>query len=468
MSTSVRKGGLFARPGRAGQLPILSVSQLSAYYGELRALYDIVFDVNPGEVLAIIGANGAGKTTLLKAIVGMMNRGKTAHITGTIDFQGRRLDKLTTEKIVETGVTMVPEGRMLFSRMTVIENLLVGAYLPEKQPRAKQKLAEMFEFFPRLAERRDQVVSQMSGGEQQMVAIARALMSDPSLVLFDELSLGLAPIILDDIYGKLREINRMGVTCVVIEQDISRALAVANQSSCDARGSRRARRGARQLIERRDHRRLFWYTRYDRGRRRVTDADIYWAVIDILNGLLTGTLIGGYYAMLAIGLALSFGVMRLVNLAHGEFLVIGAYLSAAILQVLKFPPFFVLIIVVPIMFVIGYALQRLLLNRVSDTSDGAARHVFQFWPNGAHPCDLRSSIAISHLLFSIFASDAKTIPNALAFSAIHLTDDLSISLLKFIFFWMTIVLLILLQLFSRQPISGERSARLPTAQLMQP
>ncbi len=228
MSTSVRKGGLFARPGRAGQLPILSVSQLSAYYGELRALYDIVFDVNPGEVLAIIGANGAGKTTLLKSIVGMMNRGKTAHITGTIDFQGRRLDKLTTEKIVEAGVTMVPEGRMLFSRMTVIENLLIGAYLPEKQVRAKHKIAEMFEFFPRLAERRDQVVSQMSGCEQQMVAIARSLMSDPSLVLFDELSLGLAPIILNDIYEKVQEINRMGVTCVVIEQDVSRALAVAN------------------------------------------------------------------------------------------------------------------------------------------------------------------------------------------------------------------------------------------------
>jgi branched-chain amino acid transport system ATP-binding protein len=228
VSTSARKGGLFTRPGRGGKLPILSVSQLSAYYGELRALYDIIFDVNVGEVLAIIGANGAGKTTLLKSIVGMMNRGKTAHITGTIDFQGRRLDQLTTEKIVETGVTLVPEGRMLFSRMTVIENLLIGAYLPEKQAQAKRKLAEMFELFPRLADRRDQVVSQMSGGEQQMVAIARALMSEPSLVLFDELSLGLAPIVVDDIYDKVREINHTGVTCIVIEQDVSKALAVAN------------------------------------------------------------------------------------------------------------------------------------------------------------------------------------------------------------------------------------------------
>jgi branched-chain amino acid transport system ATP-binding protein len=228
VSTSARKGGLFARSGRDGQIPILSVSSLSAYYGELRALHDIGFDVNPGEVLAIIGANGAGKTTLLKSIVGMMNRGKTAHITGTIDFHGRRLDRLTTEKIVATGVTMVPEGRMLFSRMTVTENLLIGAYLPQAQANGKRRVAEMFELFPRLGERRDQVVSQMSGGEQQMVAIARALMSEPSLVLFDELSLGLAPIIVDDIYEKVNEINRTGVTCVVIEQDTSRALAVSN------------------------------------------------------------------------------------------------------------------------------------------------------------------------------------------------------------------------------------------------
>ncbi|XWN29888.1 MAG: ABC transporter ATP-binding protein [Devosia sp.] len=228
MSISARKGGLFARPGRDGRTPILSVENLSAWYGELCALDDISFSVSPGEVLAIIGANGAGKSTLLRAISGMMNRGKTAHIEGRIEFQGRRLDKLRTETIVHAGVTMVPEGRMLFQRMSVADNLMVGAYLPRARQTARQRLEEMFAFFPRLAERRDQPVSQMSGGEQQMVAIARALMSSPSLVLFDELSLGLAPIIVDDIYVKVREINTMGVTCVVIEQDMKRALAVAN------------------------------------------------------------------------------------------------------------------------------------------------------------------------------------------------------------------------------------------------
>jgi branched-chain amino acid transport system permease protein len=179
----------------------------------------------------------------------------------------------------------------------------------------------------------------------------------------------------------------------------------------------------------------------------VTDADIYWAVIDVINGLLTGALIGGYYAMLAIGLALSFGVMRLVNLAHGEFLVLGAYISAAILQVLKFPSFFVLIFVVPIMFVIGYALQRILLNRVSVQAMERRGMSSNFGLMAPILVTFGLGISISHLLFGIFASDARTIPNSLAFSAIHFADDLSVSLLKFVFFLMSIALLIVLYLF---------------------
>lgn len=228
MSILARKGNLFSKPGRDGRYPILTVDGLSAWYGELRALFDIGFTVNPGEVISVIGANGAGKSTLLRAITGMMNLGKTARIEGRIECQGRRLDKLRTEKIVETGVTMVPEGRMLFQRMTVAENLLVGAHLARARDLAGEKIEEIYAFFPRLAERRNQPVSQMSGGEQQMVAIGRALMSQPSVILFDELSLGLAPIVVDDIYEKVRQINESGVTCVVIEQDMRRALAVAD------------------------------------------------------------------------------------------------------------------------------------------------------------------------------------------------------------------------------------------------
>jgi branched-chain amino acid transport system ATP-binding protein len=232
VSTSARdaaRPGRFApAPGRGGKRPLLTVAELSAYHGELRALFDVSFHVVPGEILSIIGANGAGKSTLLKSIVGMMSRGKAAHIEGVIDFRGRRLDRLGTEKIVEAGVTMVPEGRRLFPRLSVEDNLLAGAFPARCRKNARQRLDEVYALFPRLSERRDQVVSQMSGGEQQMVAIGRALMSSPELVLFDELSLGLAPAVVDDVYANVRRINGQGVTCIVIEQDMKRALAVAS------------------------------------------------------------------------------------------------------------------------------------------------------------------------------------------------------------------------------------------------
>ena len=217
-----------AASGAGNRRPLLTVADLSAYHGELRALFDVSFQIAAGEVLSIIGANGAGKSTLLKSIVGMMNRGKAAHIEGVIDFRGRRLDRLTTEKVVEAGVTMVPEGRRLFARLSVEDNLLAGAFLPRCRQAAPQKLKDVYELFPRLRERREQIVSQMSGGEQQMVAIGRALMSSPEIILFDELSLGLAPAVVDDVYRNVKRINERGVTCIIIEQDMKRAMAVAS------------------------------------------------------------------------------------------------------------------------------------------------------------------------------------------------------------------------------------------------
>ncbi|MEQ8349144.1 MAG: ABC transporter ATP-binding protein [Sneathiellaceae bacterium] len=216
--------------GRGGsdRQPVLSVSRLSAYYGELRALYDIGFEVYPGEILSVIGANGAGKTTLLKSIAGMMNRGAAAHIRGEIEFRQRRLDLMDTAGIVDAGVAMVPEGRRLFGRMSVEDNLLAGAFLKRCRATARDRLGEIYDLFPKLKDRRQQLVSQMSGGEQQMVAVGRALMSSPALVLFDELSLGLAPAVVDDIYHKVDAIHAQGVTCIVIEQDMRRALAVAD------------------------------------------------------------------------------------------------------------------------------------------------------------------------------------------------------------------------------------------------
>ena len=216
-------------PDASAASPLLEISHLSAYYGEVAALHDVNLEIMPGEVLSIIGANGAGKSTLLKAVVGMMNRGRAAHIRGEIDFRGRRLDRMTTVDIVDAGVTMVPEGRRLFPRLTVEDNLLAGAFLPRARGRLRERLDEVYALFPRLADRREQLASQMSGGEQQMVAIGRALMSGPSLILFDELSLGLAPAIVDDIYRRVSQIIEGGVTCVIIEQDMKRALAVATK-----------------------------------------------------------------------------------------------------------------------------------------------------------------------------------------------------------------------------------------------
>ena len=184
------------------------------------------------------------------------------------------------------------------------------------------------------------------------------------------------------------------------------------------------------------------------------DEQVYWTLIDIANALLTGTFIGGYYAMIAIGLALSFGVMRLVNLAHGEFLMVGAYLSAAILKVLNVPAFLVLVIVIPVMFLIGYGLQRFLLNLVSVQAMERRGMSANFGLMAPILVTFGLSIFISHLLLAIFASDAVTIPNSLAFSAIRLSEDLSISLLRFIFFVVAIALLIALQLFLKRSAMG--------------
>lgn len=209
----------------AAAAPVLRVASLAAYYGELRAIHDISLELQRGDVLAIIGANGAGKSTLLRSLVGLMGSGSTTRTRGTIEFNGRRLDQLTPERIVDAGVAMVPEGRRLFARMTVEDNLLAGAYLPRCRPHIPAKLEEVYTLFPRLRERRAQVVSQMSGGEQQMVAIGRALMSSPQLVIFDELSLGLSPAMVDEIYRNFARIVAGGATTIVVEQDLERALA---------------------------------------------------------------------------------------------------------------------------------------------------------------------------------------------------------------------------------------------------
>lgn len=216
-------------PDSDASQPVLRVASLAAYYGELRAIYDISLELQSGDVLAVIGANGAGKSTLLRSLVGLMGHAAGTSMRGAIEFEGRRIDRLRPDQVVDAGVTLVPEGRRLFARMSVEDNLIAGAYLKRCRPTLGTRLQEVYALFPRLAERKNQLVSEMSGGEQQMVSIGRALMSSPRLIAFDELSLGLSPAVVDEIYRKLARIIQGGTTCIIVEQDLKRALAACTR-----------------------------------------------------------------------------------------------------------------------------------------------------------------------------------------------------------------------------------------------
>ncbi|HET9598206.1 MAG TPA: ABC transporter ATP-binding protein [Anaeromyxobacteraceae bacterium] len=202
----------------------LSVQRLEARYGAIQALWGVTFDVPPGEIVAVVGANGAGKTTTLKAISGLVR--PTA---GAVILDGRPLHGLSTMEIVEAGVVQVPEGRKLFPAMTVEENLLLGGYVRSARPRQRERLERAYAVFPRLAERRRQLAGTLSGGEQQMVAIARGLMAGPRVLMLDEPSLGLAPIVVEEMFRVIVEINRTGVTVLLVEQNTEHALAIAHR-----------------------------------------------------------------------------------------------------------------------------------------------------------------------------------------------------------------------------------------------
>ena len=206
--------------------PILKVENLSASYGSIVALKSISMEVYEGEIVAIIGANGAGKTTLLSCISGLMP------YKGEIDFKGEKLGgKVDSAAIVERGVIQVPEGRQIFSELSVEENLKMGAYSRKKGEDIQKDMEEVYTLFPRLAERRDQKGGSLSGGEQQMLAMGRAMMANPKLLLLDEPSMGLAPIVVADIFQTIRRLNReKKVTIVLIEQNARLALKTANRA----------------------------------------------------------------------------------------------------------------------------------------------------------------------------------------------------------------------------------------------
>lgn len=206
-------------------MPMLKIDNIEVFYGDVQALRGVTLDVKEGELVSVIGANGAGKTTLLKTISGLLRPA-----VGHIMFKESKISEMNCDHIVEQGVVQVPEGRLLFPRMTVRENLEMGAFLQRDQQQIQESFEEVFKLFPVLEERSKQLAMTLSGGEQQMVAIGRALMASPQLILFDEPSLGLAPKLVDDVFETVLHVNKqLGMTVLLVEQNVQRSCEISDR-----------------------------------------------------------------------------------------------------------------------------------------------------------------------------------------------------------------------------------------------
>lgn len=205
--------------------PILQVKDLSVYYGVIKALKGISFHVDKGEIVALIGANGAGKTTTLHTLSGLIQAD-----SGEILYNGTNLRRTPNHKIVGMGMAQVPEGRRVFAEMTVLQNLKMGAFTRSSKTEMEETLADIYKRFPRLEERKNQLAGTLSGGEQQMLAMGRALMSHPDIILMDEPSMGLSPIFVNEIFKIIEDVNKDGVTVLLVEQNAKKALSIANRA----------------------------------------------------------------------------------------------------------------------------------------------------------------------------------------------------------------------------------------------
>lgn len=203
--------------------PLLTVRDLNVYYGAIHAVKGVSFEVNSGEIVTLIGANGAGKSTILNTVAGLLRPA-----SGAVTFDDRSLVGVPAHRIVSDGLALVPEGRRIFLQMTVEENLEMGAYTRPKEE-ARATLERVYDLFPRMKERRGQIAGTMSGGEQQMLAMGRALMSSPKLIMLDEPSMGLAPILVDQIFDMIRDLHKSGTTILLVEQNARMALSVADR-----------------------------------------------------------------------------------------------------------------------------------------------------------------------------------------------------------------------------------------------
>ena len=206
-------------------MAMLEIKDLEVYYGVIHAIKGVSFEVNEGEIIALIGANGAGKTTILHTITGLI-----APKSGHVLFEGKDITKTPAHKIVELGMAHVPEGRRVFAQLSVYQNLKMGAYTRKDKAEVDAALEMVYKRFPRLEERKNQMAGTLSGGEQQMLAMGRALMSHPKIILMDEPSIGLSPILVNEIFDIIRSVNEAGTTVLLVEQNAKKALAIANRA----------------------------------------------------------------------------------------------------------------------------------------------------------------------------------------------------------------------------------------------
>lgn len=204
---------------------MLKVKNLKVGYDNIPVIFDVSFEVKEKEVVSIVGSNGAGKSTILRTVSGIL---KPMH--GEIEFLGKRIDSLKPNKIVKCGISHVPEGRQVFGKLSIKDNLLMGAYIIKSEAEKDKKLSEVYEIFPRLKEREDQKAETLSGGEQQMLAIARGLMSNPKLLMVDEMSLGLAPLMVETVMQALKYVSSTGLTVLLVEQKVQEALEIADRA----------------------------------------------------------------------------------------------------------------------------------------------------------------------------------------------------------------------------------------------
>jgi branched-chain amino acid transport system ATP-binding protein len=233
-------------------MSFLSVQRIEARYGDALALFDVSLEVREGEIVSLVGANGAGKSTALQAISGLLKPR-----SGEILFGGKRLNDLPAHSIVDLGIVQIPEGRQLFPYMTTLENLELGSFNPGARRRSKESLDQVFALFPLLKERKGQLAGTLSGGEQQMLAIGRGLMARPRLLMLDEPSLGLAPMMVESIFAAVKEINRQGTTILLVEQDVQKSLALARRGYVMENGRITLEGEAKDLLSNEDLRRAY-------------------------------------------------------------------------------------------------------------------------------------------------------------------------------------------------------------------